>query len=535
MKINCELNTSRRDFVRALAVGGAVVAGVGLAGCGKPKEASTAQGAVTGSVPETWDLESELVIVGGGGSGFMAAMAAAEKGVTSLILEKSEKFGGDSALCAGIFIGYNPEATKEASGEADTYDKWYADQLNGAQYSQKGLAGGTVGDTSLVELQAQLTEETFQWTRDECGVDWQPFDYCHNCWTPQPSWDTVYPRDWNVTENFFSKLQAHADAMDQIESMTGCEVYEIIMNPEGRAVGVRARKEDGTLVTAKARRAVVITSGSFSANQGLISEYLGMEIGRMVNPGNPASTGDGQRMVQQVGGQLRDMDLGSAWFTATRGSNSLLLVYNMTMYGDRAGKYMPGILVNREGVRYASENLGYNLGGVEIAKQKYNEAFYVADAKGAAVGDDGSLFRARCKLEDDEIFKADTLEELAVRMNVPEDAFLAQVERWNSYIDAGKDDEFGRALAGDERIETAPFYAIPLHGTPYTTYGGIAVDDQTRVLDQSDNPIQGLYAAGICTGSFAEQAGMFYLGGVSQTLIFGRRAGQIAADMDAWA
>ena len=60
------------------------------------------------------------------------------------------------------------------------------------------------------------------------------------------------------------------------------------------------------------------------------------------------------------------------------------------------------------------------------------------------------------------------------------------------------------------------------------------MDAQTRVLNKADEAIPGLFAAGICTGSFAEQAGLFYLGGVSQTLIFGRRAGQFAADEEPW-
>ncbi len=503
-----------------MAAGAALAAGLPLA--------------ARAEVPQTWDYEADIVVVGGGGAGFMAALAAHEQGATALIFEKGDHCGGDSAVCAGIFIGYNPQATKEASGEEDTFESWFSDQLNGHPYSQKGLRGEDVGDTSLVELQAELTEETFQWMVNEAGVVWNPFDYCHNCWTPQPSWDTVYPRDWMMGERFFPQLLDKAECSDGIEIVTRARVFEIVQNPDGRAVGVRAVLDGERVVSAKARRAVVMASGSFSADQGMVSEHLGIQVGRLTNPGTPTNTGDGLKMVEQIGGKLRDLDLGTTWFTATRGSGSLLLIYSMSLYGDRAGKYMPGILVNREGVRYASENLGYNLGGMYMSQQTYSEAFYVADLVGATVDDDGSLFSAGTSVEDDNILMADTLEELAMMMNVDRDAFLAEVEKWNGFIDAGEDADFGRRIDGCQRIETAPFYAIPLVAQPYTTYGGIAVDAESRVLDRQDNPIPGLFAAGICCGSFAEQAGLFYLGGVSQALVFGRNTGKIAAAEEPW-
>lgn len=519
---------TRRSFAMGAAMGAAALAG-GMAAAQAHADEPAGAGA-----PQMWDYEADLVIVGGGGAGFMAALAAAEEGASSVILEKGERCGGDSAVCAGIFIGYNPQATLETSGEQDDFDTWLNDQLAGHEYSQKGLRGEEVGDTRLVELQAQLTEPTFQWLVNEAGVRWDPYDYCHNCWTPQPSWDTVYPRDWIAPDRFFPNLEEMAEANDAIQVATQTRVFEIIQNDGGRAIGVRAVSADGALVAARARKAVIITSGSFSADQGMVAENLGFEVGRLTNPGTPTCTGDGLKMVEQIGGKLRDLDLGTAWFTGTRGSNSLLLIYSMSLYGDRAGKYMPGILVNHEGVRYASENMGYNLGGKLISEQTWAEAFYVADSVGATVDEEGSLFSAGTHVGDDNILEAQSLEDLAKMMNVPEDAFLAQVERWNGFIDAGEDGEFGRRIDGCARIETAPFYAIPLHAEPYTTYGGIAVDADCRVLDVSDQPMPGLYAAGICTGSFAEQAGLFYLGGVSQTLIFGRLAGQKAAAEEPW-
>lgn len=124
---------------------------------------------------------------------------------------------------------------------------------------------------------------------------------------------------------------------------------------------------------------------------------------------------------------------------------------------------------------------------------------------------------------------ADTIEELGRAIMVDTEAFIDQVKRYNTYVEQQNDEEFGKKLDGCPKIETAPFYALPVQPQPYATYGGIAVDVDGHVLDSSDAPIPGLYAAGLCCGSFAEQAATFYLGGVGQALSFGWQAGKLAA------
>lgn len=152
------------------------------------------------NVPETWDMESDLVIIGGGGAGYMAALSASELGASSIILEKNDHSGGDTAVCAQIFVGPCPKAAQSVSGQQDSVGLWLEDQVASYPFSRKGIKGLGAGDTSLVELQGSLTEETYDWLRDTAGVVWTPFDYCFNAWTPSPSWDTVYPRDWIVLQ-----------------------------------------------------------------------------------------------------------------------------------------------------------------------------------------------------------------------------------------------------------------------------------------------------------------------------------------------
>ncbi|MDA0276061.1 MAG: FAD-binding protein, partial [Proteobacteria bacterium] len=130
------------------------------------------------------------------------------------------------------------------------------------------------------------------------------------------------------------------------------------------------------------------------------------------------------------------------------------------------------------------------------------------------------------------LVKGHTLEELAVNMEVPAEALRRTVARYNDFVDAGRDQDFGRqVLAGNfgglVRLDRAPFYAYATIGHLLATYGGIAVDAQMRVL-RKGQPIPGLYAAGESTGGF--HGASYHSGtGIGKALIFGRIAGRSAA------
>ena len=405
---------TRRNF----AAGGVALAGT-AALAAVPALASVPAGS---GLPEAWDYEADLVIVGAGAAGYMAACAASEEGATALLLEKNHATGGDSAVSGCITIGFWPERTKQDGGFDDTMEQWLEDQRNSHPYSHKGMAGHPLGDLSFVQRQGELMPEVYTWFENSTGTTWSSWYYVKNGWTPQPGWDSVFPRDWNPS-------------------------------------------------------------------------------GGIIPP-------------------LRDMDLGSHW-SSNNLSGTTPFTGSMALYGS-APVYessVPGILINREGKRYCSESLGYSLIAKNTAQQQFNLAWYVVDSKSTqgVIPED---------LSEDIVATGDTLEELARGMLVDPQALTDEVARYNAFVEAGADDDFGKLLTGCPKIEDGPFYAVAINGLPYTTYGGIAVDVDA---------IPALYAAGLCTGSFAEQAGVFYLGGMAQALAFGRQAGKNAAAETAWA
>jgi succinate dehydrogenase/fumarate reductase flavoprotein subunit len=132
------------------------------------------------------------------------------------------------------------------------------------------------------------------------------------------------------------------------------------------------------------------------------------------------------------------------------------------------------------------------------------------------------------------IKKFDTLEDLAKNYNIPVDVFLKEVARWNGFVEAKKDDDFGCMIFPDAKPTIAPpFYAARLWPKVHHTMGGLVIDKNAQVTGFNFKPVKGLYAAGEVTGGVH---GAVRLGGVAMAdcLVFGRIAGQNAAKEKPW-
>ena len=125
------------------------------------------------------------------------------------------------------------------------------------------------------------------------------------------------------------------------------------------------------------------------------------------------------------------------------------------------------------------------------------------------------------------MYKADTLEELAEMIGCPAENLIASVEKYNSYVDAGEDPDFGKNVFGT-KIETAPYYAVIEKPSVHHTMGGVQINTDAQVLNENGEVIEGLFAAGEVTGGI--HAGN-RLGGnaIADCMVFGRIAGANAA------
>jgi len=422
-----------------------------------------------------------------------------------------------------------PERAMADLGESDSVEQYLADWKNSHKFSQKGRAGEPeVGDTAWIQRMCELFAETFTWTSEVAKVNWEPFPNAG--WYPMPTWETVAPRQWRATTGIVPPIKALVDTYDDSETVCGMEVYDLIQDSSGRIIGVRAVDEGGKRIVAKASKAVILTTGTFMNDRHMVGEYLPAPAIKLPPGGCVSVTGDGHKMIQRIGGAFKGIDMGVHCFGKTLWTEKATMITSWTFVGDYFGKFLgsiPGVLINLDGKRYIAESLGYNITAQTTMFQRDSVGFYIVDSQSTAnlVPDD---------LTDDLFLTADTLEGLASLIHVDADTLTSEIAKYNSYVDSGTDADFDKVMDGCPRLEQGPFYALPIRPMPYATYGGIDVDVDSHVLDTTGSVIPGLYAAGICCGSFAAQAGVFYTGGVVQTCTFGRQAGRLAAGEESW-
>ena len=287
-------------------------------------------------------------------------------------------------------------------------------------------------------------------------------------------------------------------------------------------IGVQFIDADGAIRYARADRGVVLGTGAFTGNGGMLGKYVNPAWNGLRTSGVATCTGDGIRMAQLAGAELVDMDLGCIFLAVPEGTaNVLMLELYMAKFStepDAIAENVPGILVNQEGQRVIAESRGYTDMMTRIADEPCYLGYYVCDSTLDYSGLDGSVIRF-----------ADTLEELAAAIGVDAEALTATVERYNGFVDAGEDADFGKQMAGTVRLEQPPFLAIRLDPRPYISLGGVKTDVDSRVIGVDGEPIPALYAAGAVCGSYWEQLGLVYNGCNNQAIAYGWQAGKNAA------
>ena len=521
-------NVSRRDLVKSAVIGGAGVALAGMAATAA--HAEEAAGAAC-------DYEADVVVIGGGAAGLMACAVALTDGASALLIEKAGNVGGSSMYAVGVQACW-PERRVADGGAEDSPEQYLADWAGAFARSMKGMRGDEQPtEHPHAERFTQIWPEVGEFLSGPIGIQLDPFgpegeDPAADGWLTtfcpgnelEPCTNPPVGRCWWNALPFTTPIDEYCSGFEGYTELLGCEATDLAQDESGRVNGVRFFDADGIVRIVRANKGVVLATGDFCSNPGMISQYMGSELASFETSGAHTCTGDGITMAKKIGAGLVDMDLGMLIQGTPDGTSDVLMFDHYTgnfqgREGALAG-HIPGITVNVEGQRIIAESRGKADMMNEVVRQTQAIGYYISDATY-----DTSPYFDGCSL----IYRADTIEELAETLCIDPAALLATVKRYNGFVDAGVDDDFAKEMAGTTRIETAPFWAIRLKPRPFVTYGGVATDADSRVLDTSGAPIEGLYAAGIVCGSYWEQEGLPYNGGFNQALAFGYQAGQKAA------
>lgn len=514
---NTQKDISRRSFLKGTALGAVALAGTGVLSACAPKTTE-----VTTGLPEKWDRETDVLVVGFGGAGASAALGAREAGAEVIVLEKQAVMGGSTAVSGGVFYASNSSIQK-ANGIEDTADKMYEHYMNAGKGFNDPKLSRIAADQSganvekLIELGA-----TFPTAPTVAGAEY------HVGSEPIARVHSVVYGDMTGGGAYFRVLEDGAKKAGA-EVLTETEAKELLVDGTGQVIGVKAVSA-GADVFIKARKGVILTTGGFTRSDEMLHAFS--QQAYYCQPlGAPNLTGDGLRMA---------FALGAAAFNI----HEVLGCPGLTLPGKIAATYAfwtfgtaPAILVNNKGNRFVDEFGFYDWKNTELLKQPDKYAFSLFDAatRDAAKGMLVSGFSDDLEQEvtDGIVLKADTIAELAEQMGVPADRLELTINNWNENVKAGVDPDYGRTLLLAP-IESAPFYAFKTFPTMFDNMGGLKVNENSQVINVWGEVIPGLYAAGNVAGGVLGEhypgSGSALNAGMTFGLIAGKHAASVVVE-----
>lgn len=495
----------------------------------------------------------DIVVIGGAGAGMAAALRAFEKGIKNvIILEKNKRLGGCTVLPYGMLAVESP--AQQRLGIKENVDDIWLDHMNRAGWNCDGklvrkwlIASGDI--IRWLEKKGMFFDDVVVFSGDR--------KLCHTITTSNKEMGSV------LVECLVEELNK-----DGIETLCETRAYKLLTDPDGAISGVLAKQGDKELQLNT--KSVIIATGSISANRELAKRLApNVEFGSTkIMAAVKHNTGDGFLMVEELGGKA------GAVMPLFLGPNS---------HGNniRIGLIVrrPHLLtVNKNGERYTNEAIHAThrfgcIAGVTLQRQPDRICYPIIDenllrhwidskelVSSLEVGQSRSksdsdfmdgfepgksrVFDSNPgaadwldKLPEDieseiaagRAVKTDSIDEIAEFIGCEPGTLNVTISDYNRYCIRGYDNEFLKAEKYLWPVSTPPFYAFRAHQGIDTIIGGISIDHNQRVINTKDQPIKGLYAAGVATSGFLGDGYSFPGSELGYTMYSGYAAGANAA------
>jgi len=521
-------------------------------------------------IPSKWTEEADVIVVGYGGAGAVAAIMAHDAGARVLILEKQP---GNTS----VQTRHTPSTSMSGGGFFSTTDE---EQARFYLEGMVKIANETLNPErkEVLSVFAKYLVDNKNWIRSigvETGDKEQMEPIIRGAMIKNPQ----FTPDGGMLIADFPELPGAESVSIYITKPLdgythGAALFRALSNAvTARGIGVLWETKGEHLVTEggqvrgiiacqnerrmaiKARRAVILTCGGFEFNDWLKENYL------KVNPayfiGNPANTGDGVNMALEVGAALWHMNCAS-W-------RAVMKFPDFPIAFATAHHEMASIFVDKTGKRFANERYRMHSFGYQLTN--YDDALYyprvpcywIFDEKRRADGPlasaHGACSRIRgvpdssyyvwsqdnyTEINRGWVTKAGTLEELARKLGdethnggkMRSSNLKEAVEQFNRYCQKGEDTDFHRPQWSLTPVDEPPYYAVNLWPGGPNTQGGPKRNNRAQVLRPDNTPIPRLYSA----GELGSVWGMFYQAGgnIAECIAFGRIAGANAAAEKIW-
>ncbi len=489
-----------------------------------------------------WDKTAEVVVIGYGLAGAVAAITARDKGANVVIVEKqrADSHCSCSSISGGLFL--------------------CPSDVNGA--------------TEYLKVLYQTDSQAVDWTDLDIIRTWAEHSAQNKDWLEKLGGNIEFLRKGGE----FPQL-AGADSMEmwryqggglrmmkfmyeqvrlrKVDVLYQTPVNRLLTNESEQIIGVRATDTHNgrqNEVNIMASKAVILCSGGFEDNEEMKLQYL--RTYPVYFAGGMGNTGDGVKMAQEVGADLWHMNCVSARLGAKFPEFPFGFMLDFggagwirrQLMGAKEMSPAGFIIVDRYGRRYMTENIKthaafYELTSFDTHKLEYPKvpSYYIFDQRrmecgplgqrGAGPSGPHQLYKWSLdnmnELQKGWIFSGATIAELASKIGMQPAILENTVQRWNKYCEEGKEPEFGRNPLELIPLDKPPFYAIKLFPMLLNTQGGPKHNIKAQVVNPFGNLIPGLYAAGECGSLY----GMLYPsagGNLAECISFGRIAAENA-------
>lgn len=483
---------SRRGLIKTGLLGAAsgIAAGVASSAMAAPVKAESAY---------------DVVVLGAGPAGLIAAITAHDLGAKVTVLEKMDRPAGNAIFAIGSICGWGTRHQKQQGIDDDSADAFYAMMMDVSKQ---------MGDKILNRVYTDNITAGIDWLESDIGVKFRQIRYM------------PYPRLGRTCRVQGDGLTGGARLVQKL--LEACQkrgipvcyqhkAIELLHDEHFAVTGVRVLTPDGQK-DIKAKGGVCICTGGFSANPEMVDRYIGGWATRMVLRGSAYTTGENISLTLPLYTKFVNMDQFHSGPILGRTHVNPADVLN-------SGH---GVQVNTAGIRYMDENNTYVIKARTTGQRTLdNFAWVIVDSKCPV------LDRVIPKFDrlNNPYGKADTIDALCQQVNLPADRIKAIVKEYNDAVDANALHKMNPPCTYKKahKIAVPPFYAIPFQGGMTATFGGPLINAKAEIQNLDGHSIPGLYAAGNSAGGifFNNYAGGAQLGAA---VVFGRIAGaQIAA------